>query len=305
MIIRMSNAGRCLRAQSAELLGFTPRPSSPALESAAEEGKLHERAVKAGLLKEGYSLFDEQLKLVMPFENFVLVGHIDGKVIHVGADTPLLLEIKSMSQGEFDRWIRTSWEGFPIYAAQISLYMHATKLNCLYIVKNRNTGFKDRQVLTHQPIGIINVLAGIKDMIYDVNAGLGLYDGEFDPWSTECKRCAFREQTCFTPNTQEPTAADRAELDNLVELWRAGDALTQDGEEKKEQAKIRIKEVMKALETEKLTHNRLNISIIHRRNESWNSKYLKSILLPEQIEEAVKITESAYARIIDLEERGK
>jgi hypothetical protein len=300
----MSGAGKCKRALSAELLGIKPVAAPVWLAQAAEEGHLHEWAAKQKLTKEDMIVFDEQLEISIKRDQYTLVGHIDGKVIDVGGKHAMLLEIKSMSQGEFDRWMRGRWEAFETYAAQVSLYMRGTGLDeCLYYVKNRNSGYVDQAIMS-VPRDVDLILAQLDVAVQYVIATQSLVLAEYDPTSIECRRCGFRDELCL-PEIKSLDHNTNMELDAFVELWRAGKAKSDEGGIQMETAKVRFKEILQLLETEKMIHNKLSISTIHRRNESWDSKFLKEILMPEQIEKALKITEVEYARIMDLKEKYK
>ena len=83
---------------------------------------------------------------------------------YLSKEYPTVLEIKSKSQSEFDRWMRERWKGFNDAASQLTVYMTLKALEnirlddftnddfdnlgmgleSLYVVKNRNTGFCDK-----------------------------------------------------------------------------------------------------------------------------------------------------------------
>lgn len=301
--IRMSGAGKCQRALSAELLNVEPAPSPAWLEQAAEEGHLHERAVKQKLVAEGIIVYDDQLEIRIERDQYVLVGHIDGKVIDIGGKYPMLLEVKSMSEGEFGRWMRGRWDAFNTYATQVSLYMKGTNLKeCLYYVKNRNTGYPDRATIS-APRDADLFLAQLDVAVHYVLGAQSLIAAEYDPASIECRRCRYRN--LCVPESKIPDEITKKDLDTYVELWRTGKAKADEGDAQMETAKIRFKEILQMLETEKITHNKLSISTIHRRNETWDAKFLKEILSSEQVDKALKVTEISYARIIDLNEKYK
>lgn len=305
LVIRMSGAGKCKRALSAELLGMKPAPAPAFLKRAAKEGKLHEWAIKKELQEEeDMIVYDEQLEVVIKRDQYVLTGHIDGKVLDVGGKIPKLLEIKSMSEGEYYRWLRGRWEAFETYAAQASLYMKGLGLDeCLYYVKNRNTGDVDRAVMG-PPRDAELIMSQIDVAVQWVLSTKTLIAADFDPASIDCKRCFYRDQICL-PEEKIPDDITRKDLDVHVHLWRAGKAKVDEGETQMEIAKVRFKEILKILETDKLNHNKLSITTIHRHNEAWNGKYLKAVLSTEQVNEALKITDVEYIRIMDINERYK
>jgi len=111
-VIRMSGAGYCPRAISAGLLDYTPSEPLPWLKTSAKEGQWHEERIKKELRDEGYNVFDEQLEVFLHYPDWDMQGHIDGKVTAPGSDKVQLLECKSMSQYEFDRWMRRGFNAF-------------------------------------------------------------------------------------------------------------------------------------------------------------------------------------------------
>src|SRR3972149_4120415 len=141
-IYRMSSAGKCARALSAERLNFPAEQVPEWLEIAAREGNKHEEWIKEELTTEGFNIYDEQIEVILEYPAFTLIGHIDGKTRDAGNYrlNNRLLEIKTMSQYEFDRWMKGRFIEFPAYAAQITCYMKATELTgVLYLVKNRSS----------------------------------------------------------------------------------------------------------------------------------------------------------------------
>lgn len=213
-VIRMSESGKCARALSAKLLGYEPTPAPTWLETSANEGIWHEMRIKAELVEQGYSPEQYQDEYVLDFPSFHLVGHIDGIVTEDGewsayaSNKPMplskLLEIKSMSQFEFDRWMRGNFKEFPQYASQITCYMEATGLaECLYIVKNRNNGYEDRRVLTEKPMHMTKIIGHLTDVTNHI-LGNQLVPKDFDPQSLECRRCEYKHLCIPEPIVPEP-----------------------------------------------------------------------------------------------------
>jgi len=107
---RMSSAGKCPRALSAQLLGVEGEAIPDFVMRAAEEGNWHEARI-IEKLKEQDNIFDQQLEVVLEYPSFNLIGHIDGKVQDYDLQRGVkLLEIKTMSQYEFDRWMKGRFE---------------------------------------------------------------------------------------------------------------------------------------------------------------------------------------------------
>ena len=140
-IYRMSEAGKCPRALSAMRLGYEAEPKPEWLERTANEGNWHEQRIIEELRADDIAVVRQQEEVKLDYPLFTLIGHIEG-TIYDHKDTEDLFEVKSMSQFEFDRWMRDYFRAFPHYADQLALYMEGSNLHqCLYIVKNRNNGY--------------------------------------------------------------------------------------------------------------------------------------------------------------------
>ena len=144
VIYRASGSGTCLTALVAARLGYQPERSQFAqttLMNAAKEGNLHEDAIVEELKSTyGYRVWGSQDPVeIKVIPHVYLRGHIDGFCIPKGARNDRLLEIKTMSKNRFAKWKRLGSirnkllsDEFMSYAYQISVYMEATKLPCIY-----------------------------------------------------------------------------------------------------------------------------------------------------------------------------
>lgn len=124
---RASALGGCLGALVAARMEYTAIEKADYAPYVA--GHKYEDMVKARMRDEGWQLWDEQLEVVVQLTSKLqVVGHIDAK----GMDNlnNYLVELKSQSTDEFDRFDRDGWESgfFPKYKWQVSSYMHATGL---------------------------------------------------------------------------------------------------------------------------------------------------------------------------------
>lgn len=153
VIYRASSLGMCVRALVAiahggyeEALG---KDRADLLDRTSIEGEFHEGAVRAKLEHQGWKIHSTQDVVEIPvIKGVVIRGHTDGIVSSSSDEPSLLLEVKSMSNKRFDRWIKTGFEGFLKYAYQISAYMQATPdLDVIYIAKRREDGFENRQII--------------------------------------------------------------------------------------------------------------------------------------------------------------
>lgn len=219
-IYRMSSAGYCPRALSATRLNMVAEQAPKYLESSAKEGNWHETRIKYELHEQDYTVYSEQEEIKIKQELYDLVGHIDGKVEK--ENVVQLLEVKSMSQYEFDRWMAGGFTAFPQYAAQIACYSYATNIKkVLYIVKNRNNGFVDRRELDLEQLNGLFQIEGILEKLNMiellVQAG-ELTEAEFDSSSIECKRCKYKYLCLPEPKAIEDI--DMQILHDNIERYR-------------------------------------------------------------------------------------
>ena len=297
---RMSSAGKCPRALSAELLECPCEPKPTWLDKTAEEGNWHEKRIKDELIARGYQVFDEQLELSLGNNYIELTGHIDGKV-YTPDKVKQLLEIKSMSQFQFDKWMRVGFDGFPEYLAQIACYFEATQLpECLYVVKNRNSGYVDTRII--KPIqgyidDIINHLTEVADSVAEKE----LFPAEFNSDSVECRRCGYK-LLCI-PKITVMDIATREQLDLAVAEIRDGNKLLAEGKELYDRGKSKLYKHTVASELKKWQHNELAVQLISVKEQTTYPK--ESLLKKYTIEELAGIAKvkDGYSclRIDDLE----
>ncbi len=301
-IIRMSESGKCPRALSAQLLGYKTEPAPPWLEQAATEGNWHEKRIKEELRAEGYTVFNEQKELKLEFPEYGLIGHCDGMVAQAGEEV-MLLEVKSMSQYEFDRWSKGGFEEFPAYAAQLTCYLESSMLSkALYIVKNRNSGYTDKRFIYNYPIMIPDVLASINLAVRYYNAGQ-LAPVTPDLSSIECKRCAYKS-LCI-PAALQLTGEQAISLDKAVENYRLGKTLEAESEQLISQSREAFEQYMLASKLQQVKHKGiLASSVLFKPNTTYPKKKLLQYFTEEQLEKAAEV-KPAYnqLRITDLEAR--
>ncbi len=294
----MSSVGDCPRALSAERLDYPCEAAPDWLERAAEEGKRHEIWMKEQLAAEGYEVFDEQLELTLDYPNFTLVGHIDGKVRKNGKIQ--LLEIKSMSQYEFDRWMKGRFEEFTTYAAQITCYLKGTGLQeFLYLCKNRSNGYIDRNLITKAPANFDDILAKLNHIEDCVMIGT-LVDTEYLPDSLQCRRCNYK--SLCVPEPKIFNTVTESVLLEASENWRKGKILEQEANNLIDYAKQIFLTQTNASGQRKWRFNELAIVKIEvKESETYPKKKLLEVFTAEQLEPAKEIKlPYSYIRIDDL-----
>ena len=301
---RMSSAGKCPRALSAELLNYPSEEKPKWLLTAAGEGIWHEARLKQELVEQGYQVFDEQLEIMLENNYIEITGHIDGKVTDP-EKVRRLLEIKSMSQFQFDKWMKEGFTGFPEYLDQIACYFEATQLDeCLYIVKNRSSGYVDKRIIEPIPGHIDNIMNKLTE-VADCVSENKLYPAEFDINSIQCRRCEFKN-LCIP----EPAELDKATIEQLnkaVEDIRLGNRLVAEGKEFYDMGKKILYNHTKASNLGKWKHNNLAILLV---NVKEQTTYPKENLLAkyskEDLADVGKLKEAySYLRLDDLEAKGE
>ena len=217
LIIPMSSSGYCPRALTAKFIGVKGKAFPKWLETAAEEGNLHEDAIKAKLRSEGYIIQDDRneclickeeygsgrkgIHVEIEMDKYKLVGHMDGLVTGVVNELSMnhILECKSMSQNEYWRWAKGGFDEFPQYAAQITCYMIAMDLyQAMYVVKNRNNGFTERNMLNNLQSDWAELCYKL-DHVAECVENKQLAEAEYKPETIECQRCVYSEFCVPTP----------------------------------------------------------------------------------------------------------
>lgn len=155
VVYRASDLGNCIRALVAMgregQEGVMGKDRKDLLERSADEGDLHEEGVRQKLVREGWKVVSTQQEINLEIiKGVVIRGHTDGILTPPDPElfyrSNVLLEVKSMSNKRFDRWIKGGrLDAYPKFAWQISAYMEANPgLPVLYIAKRREDGLEDR-----------------------------------------------------------------------------------------------------------------------------------------------------------------
>jgi CRISPR/Cas system-associated exonuclease Cas4 (RecB family) len=293
---RMSHIGTCPRALSAERLGMKAESIPKWLESSANEGKWHEERIIEELQADDIAVTGRQMEVILHVDdNIHLLGHIDG-IVNNHDDTKNLLEIKSMSQYEFDRWMRGGWQEFPQYATQLTCYMEALGIyRALYIVKNRNNGTIDTQTIIGTPEPMESIIEELKEIEQCVAKGK-LFPGNFDPMNTNCKRCVYKEHCVEIPIANEQ---DIPRLKQAVDDYRSGKLLEQESKTLLDSAKSVFTEHTKAIIKDKWTFEHMVFAMTHVNRIDYDKKLLEEYLTPEQLEPCKKFVSYDFLKITD------
>ncbi len=155
VIYRASALGRCTRALLAARQGVLAAPppaefANPERTGYFDRGLDAEETIVETLGNLGFNIHERQAEVRLEFGDAIVLGHIDGLTEpgktnygDVGAQTHLL-EIKHFGTSNWAKWRAGHFSAFPVYALQVSCYMHALGLPRLcMVIHNGNTGAFD------------------------------------------------------------------------------------------------------------------------------------------------------------------
>ncbi len=330
---RMSSSGYCARRLSAMLLGREANAAPRWLAESADEGNWHEDRLIQELAKLNCEVIDRQRELQIQGKGFQAVGHIDGQIklspklfqsplftIHYIDCTPTsldysdfhLLEIKSLSFLEHQRWMAEGFDGyFRYWASQHTMYRNgltspsslsttATTTTTtststaptlsLLISKDRSGGARNIFIMDKDPIPFIDVMTQLEQVTIAAEQG-DLVAMSFNPDNLECRRCQFRTSECV----KEFPKVEEAEVVQAARDYRAGRDQEAEGKLLAEQAKEVLVAHAKRTKTNKWIAGGwpVSYSSYPRRDVSING--LLAIMPIEQFQEA--ITTSIIERI--------
>ncbi len=299
---RMSSAGACSRKLTAQYLKYDATPEPDWLADAAEEGNIHEQLVKKKLRMQNYMISSEQEELFREEQHFNIRGHIDGKI--TGSNMPLsLLEVKSMSQFEFDRWQKGQFEAFRQYRAQMDLYLHYTDLQqCFYAVKNRSSGYLSTQVFQRDANHYHNILrlqlklSAVVEHILDKQ----LHEAEFDESNIECRRCRY-QYLCRKPIVY--TEQQSSVIDHATIIWRRGKSLQDEGQRLVDEARGIFEQHLNAMAMKKMLFNGLAIQLIDKSTKGYDKTKLLTMFDADTLLPALKEKKWTELRVEDTNDK--
>lgn len=304
IVYRGSELYPCLAKLAAVRMGL-PREEPKWLKTAAEEGNEHEQIEKRKLREQGWQIeahaecpkckemfgdsrsgYHYEVEVELSGKLAVIVGHSDGRISKDGARHRL--EIKSMSQFEFNRWIRDSWAGFPTYARQATAEWHG--MDCdqmLYIVKNRNLGTRVEDWLIEPPADMKKIKADIltieswlaSNKVRDAakqGMALELMPSDwraYDPSSYECRRCPWQKAFKCVKDIEFGETSKKM-LDEAASKWKLADEIERAAREDKEEAKevFMTATLAKGLKGQPWVHGGIKIDYRHVTRKAYTVK---------------------------------
>ena len=326
---RISEIGHCpkqLSLSTAKIDGKVPSW----LQNSADEGKWHEKRIKDEMKKAGYIIEDVDICPIClerlgeernglhveitvnkpnDKESYMLIGHTDGKATHpeYTKGQTYGLEVKSMSQFEFDRWMKTDgkFKEFPSYAWQVSTYQHLTnEIPYIYVVKNRNIGGKDRFVIERPIISWAEIDEKMSRLTSWMNNNSEPYPAEFNPDSIECRRCKYALRCVPEPKILLPVEKEQLDL-AVKDYWTAQELKKQVEDLEKESDEIFITHC-KATMQNKWRYSGLSVSFSENNTRTtYPKENLLQIITEEQLKSVAKVGEPfPMIRITPLKEKS-
>jgi len=173
---------------------------------------------------------------------------------------------------------------------------------CLYIVKDRNNGYKDIRIINIQEAGYLDIRTVVVKItnVEELAQRGELCRAVYDPYSLECRRCEFK-YLCL-PKPKELKEVDEKLLELVVEEWRQGKKLEARGRELIEGAKEVLETYAREQPERRFIFNQLSTIIINvAEQKGYDKKKLLEIFTEEELKPALKVKASySYPRIDDL-----
>lgn len=303
--IRMSSSGYCSKRLSAMLLGQSGESAPRWLASSASEGNWHETRMKSELMEAGCDVIDDQLELVTRGEGYTAIGHIDGRIklspklfdsslftFHyidcskADLDFELyhLLEVKSFSFLEHQRWISEGFEGyFRSYACQHTSYRHSMGEHISVLAtKDRSGGARNIYFIGTDPISYAEVDSRLKLIASCAEQG-DLAPATFNPESLECRRCSYRSSICLG----KLPVVDDADVIAAAQDYLDGRAQEKEGKLLADQAKVLLVAYAKRKQLSRWDDGANTVSYSTYDREDVSIRRLLEIMPREQFEAAI------------------
>lgn len=316
-MFRMSSSGYCPKRLSAMLIGAPSSEVPKWLAASAEEGNWHEARIKQEMAELGCEVIDDQRELELDCGDFYMVGHIDGRIRISGKllDSPLfnitfvdvrradldfskyyLLEVKSMSYLEFQRWRSGQFDAFPWYAAQSTCYEKALDEDTMvYAVKDRSNGTRNLYIVKGARASMPEIEEKLRTVAQFVAQGQ-LAPAELDLDSIECRRfCAFRQELC-SPNK---ATVDDPELEQAARDYKVGREMESTGKAIAAAAKETLVEFALEKKLNNWQSGPYSVNYSHYTRESISISGLSAIMDREEFGPAITESEIDRIRVID------
>lgn len=236
VIYRASAIGGCVKALAAVRMGYdTKPPPQQMLEVFARGHESEDRAINLLMLR-GYEITSKQREVELPITDMIsVVGHIDGLIDYESS----VVEIKSQSQDEWDSFNQRGFEArlFPKYRWQFSVYRHALQMPLILVRYNRATAELDIQTVDDSLLYSVDEIGQRVTQIESIAATMVLPD--------ECPMDYPCPVYYLHPEDEREQLGE--EVDALIRQYRAGQKMERLGKQKREDAKMLLREAVEGL----------------------------------------------------------
>ena len=265
---------------------------------------------------------NEQQELTLDYPDFTLVGHKDGDVRLSGelldsskfgiifvdikrADLdlslPFLLEVKSLSFLEHQRWLSGGFDAFPWYASQSTCYERASGNDLMaYAIKDRSGGARRMYIIKGERASMPAIVDRLQTVSQYISNGQ-LAPAELDLDSIECRRfCAFREALC----SPDKATVDDVELVQAAHNYAQGRRMETDGKVLADEGKAILIEFARTKQLNRWHSGPYDVSYSRYFRETISIRGLEEIMERSLFSSAVKSSPIDRVRVINTEEEG-
>ena len=241
-IIRASELGSCLKAQTAKHLGYDPMETPERMQEVFGRGHEHEDANRAEMERtgwvitntlDGFETDEGQVFIRLDvLDGWQITGHLDG-VINDDAVTKRIWESKSPNTyDKFEQAYKTGdWSDNLAhrYAWQISAYMHATGLEAYVTSWDEERGVRGFGIEV-PPYSLDDIRARVEQIADGAAVGILM------------SACTSDDYPCPFYYLHEKDYAEDLELDGLVVMWQRAKDVEKRGKTDAEGIAAQIKE---------------------------------------------------------------
>lgn len=264
---------------------------SEASRAAFKAGHEHERIVKDRLRARGFVIDDEQREIELDLGIALIRGHWDGRIAlnpllkpveddylthnlessGLAPGTPCVLEVKSMREEDYMRFLSQGLEAFPAYSRQISLYSGVTGLPILYAVQCKS----DLSLFLRYYPGPIVDFGDLMSRVSRVLGYIASIEGGESPlcvdFQAEKFRCSFEDRhdtalaTADAIDLKDAAPELETEADRYISLGKQIKAL----EAERDAAKRKLREAIDATDASKMRAGKFSWQLVASKSTDY------------------------------------
>lgn len=305
VIYRASSLGNCIKSLVASRLGIEPMPHPDWLLEKFSEGNVNEPIILNMLKDAGWTITDEnepeQMEVEIQVGSRVKIrGHLDGVGIPPRMATLPegfhVIEAKAFGKAFWDKYMKEGIAGFPYYAMQVTIYMAALEMPCVFVV-----GLKDddgvvtkikQEVFINPPMSMGQVKAKVAKIEGLVAKG-------------ELPGCDYVQYPCQYYLLHEEEAQgdggvdEDLEVDLLLTNYVRGQELEKEAKELKGPAGEALLKIMQGREVEKIDRLKHVISTVSRANSKVDMAGLTEEVGRDIVQKHTTVTKTQYVKVTE------